>query len=704
MKRNFLLAIGLTLIVLVSTFAVIWFSSTQIQNSVVLRSYDSLPDAVQGMLRGEVEMLPVDKISLEALEPLESSTQVKLVSIPTYDFTYIGLNLRNSPLDDPKFRKAMLLGFNRANMLNESLGSFGRNLGPGLFSSAYSTVGWPTVKDEYPFDPGKAKLLLDSDGYNATSSSTYRIDPSTNQTLRLMTVISRLTQPQEVAAAASFATDMQNIGLPIVSLPMSNIDFNEALKTYTFDLFVDSQSANAAPTWLYTLFDSKNDVFPVPLSTNLVGFENSTYDGYASQLLSSNNLDQLQSAAEKCQEILAANLPVLPVFSENFLIVAASQLPVNQVTGSIIETVRSTVINMLKDPNFSPPLRIGVTPDFDSLNPTTATNQADWIAISLLTEPLISTDQYGNLKPALAQGWTVSDDGTIITMVIRQNATFYNGQSITVDDVAATINWLSENTKPSSPLYVTMTEIKRADSLDQRTLRIALTEPDRFVVNAFTSLFALPSSRLFSGPLGSDSVGGQLLVSSGPLIIREFTQMNGVSMQLNTLYFGKTRNLENINAFQVETIQGVQFSGSLITISSQPLILEAQPVANASYSVCIYDQNGLTTECAPGSYMSQGTYSAVFPIDARFHQGTYWVESAVYGNLPNGTFVILDEKTMTVRSSPLIPLIIFALLILGVGVLVAMRTPKGVRHRRRRRGNRSVRRTGRSRRVAKSPR
>jgi ABC-type transport system substrate-binding protein len=700
MKRNQLLAIGLLLIILVSAVTVFWLSTSQIQDSVILRSYHSLPDAVQGILDGQVEMLPINKISLEALQPLENSTQVKLVSIPSYDFTYIGLNLRNSPLNVLKFRQAMLFAFNRPRMLNQSLGRFGEILPPGLFSSAYSTIGWPSVNDQYGYDPAKAKLLLDSEGFNETA--TFRIDPSTGETLRMMTIISRLTQPQEVAAAASFAKDMQSIGLPIVSLPMSNLDFNEALKTYTFDIFVDSQSANAAPTWLYTLFDSKNDISPVPLSTNLVGYSNSTYDDYAAQLLTSNRPDEIRNAAEKCQEILAADLPVLPLFSETSLIAVNPQLPVNQVVGSIRETVRSSVINILESPSFSSPLRIGVTSDFDDLEPTLSSNQADWIALSLLTEPLISTDQMGNLKPALAQRWTVSGNGTLITIVIRQNATFSNGQSITVDDVVGTINWFAANTKPSSLLYPLMREVRKADTLDQKSFRIVLSQPDGFVINAFTNLFALPASRLSNNPSESDSIINQLLVSSGPLILREFTQTNGVSMQLNNLYFGGSpRNLEKINAFEGDTIQGVQlFSGSLVTISSQPLILETQPVTNASYNVCIYDQNDIATECAAGNYVSRGTDSAVFPVDARFHPGTYRVESTVYGNLPNGTFVIFDEQTMTVRTSPLIPLIIFALLMLGVGIAFGRRSLKVSRVRRKRRArSRTVRRAGQHRRV-----
>ena len=573
MKRDYFLAIGLLLIILVSVLTIVWLShSPSVQDSVVLRSYNSLPDAVQGILQGQVEMLPIDKIDLESLRPLENSTQVKLVSIPSYDFTYIGLNLRNWPLNDIYFRKAMLFAFNRPRMLNQSLGGFGETLHPGLFSSAYSTVGWPAAVDQYGYDPAKAQILLDSEGFN--QSSPFRIDPSTGQALRLMTIISRLTEPDEVAAADLFAKDMRSIGLPIVSLPLSDIDFNLALRVYTFDFFIDSQSASAAPTWLYTLFDSKNDVAPVPLGTNLVGYSNSTFDGYVSQLLTSYRPDEIQNAAEKCQEILAADLPVLPVFSKDILIAVSPGLPVTQIVGNIDETVRSSAISILKNPDFSLPLRIGFTSDFDNLDPTTTSNQADWTALGLLTEPLLSTDQQGNLKPALAQHWTISGDGTLITISLRQNATFSNGQSITVNDVVATLNWLAKNTKPSSLLYLIMKEIEKTDVIDQKTLKISLFRPDKFAMNSFTNLFALPANRLSSNPSALNPVAGQLLVSSGPLVLREFTQTNGVYMQLNNLYFGKSHRILRISTrLKATQYRAFNYSpGSLVTISSQPLI------------------------------------------------------------------------------------------------------------------------------------
>ena len=188
-------------------------------------------------------------------------------------------------------------------------------------------------------------------------------------------------------------------------------------------------------------------------------------------------------------------------------------------------------------------------------------------------------------------------------------------------------------------------------------------------------------------PLASNPVAGQLLVSSGPLVLREFTQTNGVYLQLNNLYFGESQNLENIDAFEATRVQGIQvWPGNQIKISSQHF--ELKQVSNASYSVCIYGQNGVAMQCVAGKYDGQDTYSAVFLVDSRFHPGMYRVEGTVYGALPNGTFIIFEEKRMIVRSFPLVPVIILVLLILVVvGVVVKRqnleRSMRRIRRKRR---------------------
>src|SRR5208282_5389863 len=154
-----------------------------------------------------------------------------------------------------------------------------------------------------------------------------------------------------------------------------------------------------------------------------------------------------------------------------------------------------------------------------------------------------------------------------------------------------------------------------------------------------------------------------------------FTQRDGVYMQLNNPYFGKpAESLGGIQAFEGLT--------SEVRISSSPILFDRQPVRNASYLLCIYDQNDLATQCVQGDNLGDGTYSAVLHVDSRFHVGPYTIESTVFGTLRNGTFIIFDKKTMMVNAFPLIPILISITLILAV--VIGFRGRERIRHRRRR--------------------
>ncbi len=687
MRKNPLTAACLLVIILSSGITFIFLTSPRpAPDVIVLKPYGSLQDAVQGLVKGEVDLLPIDKIDLQTLKPLQNNPQIQLVSIPTFDFTYIGLNQRNWPLSDVNLRKAMLYGFDRHAALSEVLGGYGESLHPGLLSSAYSASGWPVnLGDPYSYNTASARALLDSEGFNASSFGRFRLDPTTGQTLRTMVIYSRLGQPADVAAADLFAKEMQAIGLPIISLPMSDLDFNLAMRTYTFDIFIDSQASDSAPTWLFNLFYGLNDIYPIPLGTNLFGYTNPDFDSYLSDFLAPTDQQTARNAVNICQQILASDLPVLPVFSKSFLIAANSRLPVRSVVGSLEDSVRTTALAIVQNSTSPLPLRIGFTSKFNSLDPTTTPNHADWIAFNLVTEPLVSYDQKGILKPDLAQQWTISDDWYFITLTLRQNAQFYNGQTITPDDVVATLNWLMKNVRASSPLFPIVSEIAVAEVQNQKVL-VTLSVPDPYAIYSFTHLFALPKNRLPGDSSSSGFLRNQVLVASGPFNLREFTQSEGVYLQRNGAYFGQSVQIENIDAFEGE---GVLPTGS-VQISSSPLKIGGQPIQNATFRVCVYDRNDTAMECSTGTYAGNGAYSASSRIDSRFRAGQYRLESSLYVTLPTGVFIIVNQATLTLISLPLILLFILVALILAIAVFKRQELALllGIRKAKRRRGPR----------------
>jgi hypothetical protein len=173
-------------------------------------------------------------------------------------------------------------------------------------------------------------------------------------------------------------------------------------------------------------------------------------------------------------------------------------------------------------------------------------------------------------------------------------------------------------------------------------------------------------------------------------------------MQLNNPYFGKpAQNSESIQAFKDETIQGVMmFSGSEVQISSSPILLDRKPIGNASYRVCIYDQSDFVTQCVAGKYAGQGRYSAALSVDSRFPAGIYRVMSTVYGTSGNGSFVIIEEKTMVIRAFPIVLTLVVGTLIFVIAIAAVKR--ELARPRRRRKIRRKSRKMTLSKRIRQS--
>lgn len=635
-------------------------SPPPIQDAVVLKPYRSFLDAVHGLLRGEIDLLPMSQFDAQSLKSIQNESQLRMISIRSFGFTYIGMNLRNWPLSDLHFRQAMLYAFNRTGALKVVLGGYGEGLNPGLFSSSYQTAGWTRYgEDPYSYNTTTAKNILEENGFNVLPEEPYRNDPAVNQTLRTMFMFSRLSSAEDVAAADLFSNEMQSIGIPVISLPLSDLDFNQALRTYAFDVFIDSSPSSPAPTWLYPMFDSKNDIAPVPRGTNLVGFDNSTFDDQANLLMSNRNQSALQKAAENCQETLTRNLPVFPVFSKDILLAASSSVTVKPVVGSLEETIRQTAAAAVQNSSFHLPLRIGFPYPFQSLDPATSSNQADWVALGLVTEPLATLDQDGRLQPDLV---TWNQTYRTLTLHIRQDAKYYTGQPITANDVVATLDWISRNVGSPSPLYSLAKEISRVDLMDRSTLSIALSSADNFAVYGLTNLFALPENRLVNNPITTDFLESQLLVSSGPFVLHEFTQTQNLALQLNGEYFNQPApNIATINAYQANWI----IPGSHVSVSPQRLTLNGQPIDNASYTVCIYDQAGAVSRCVAGVNNGQGSYSADWQIDSRFQYGNYLVESSLSWTSQTGKSVILNDERMTINPLPILEILLFLALMAG---------------------------------------
>jgi len=106
------------------------------------------------------------------------------------------------------------------------------------------------------------------------------------------------------------------------------------------------------------------------------------------------------------------------------------------------------------------------------VNPLLALSDADRDLTALTYAGLIGTGPDGALVPVLAQSYDVSDDATVYTFVIRENARFHDGSAVTADDVVFTVK-KAQDPSLKSPQLANWANI-RAEAVDSRTVRFTL--------------------------------------------------------------------------------------------------------------------------------------------------------------------------------------------------------------------------------------
>ena len=85
------------------------------------------------------------------------------------------------------------------------------------------------------------------------------------------------------------------------------------------------------------------------------------------------------------------------------------------------------------------------------INPVLAITRADHDLVALTYSGLLKLTPEGTLTNDLAESVTISDDGRVYNIILRQDARFHDGVSVTAEDVAFTID-LIQNAELKSPL------------------------------------------------------------------------------------------------------------------------------------------------------------------------------------------------------------------------------------------------------------
>lgn len=109
------------------------------------------------------------------------------------------------------------------------------------------------------------------------------------------------------------------------------------------------------------------------------------------------------------------------------------------------------------------------------VNPVLATTKVDRDLVTLTYSALVELKPDGSLKPDLAESVTVSGDGLVYNVILKENISFHDEVSITAEDVAYTIG-LIQNPDIKSPLRGNWNGVT-VEVISEQELNFVLTDP-----------------------------------------------------------------------------------------------------------------------------------------------------------------------------------------------------------------------------------
>src|ERR1043165_6665508 len=120
-------------------------------------------------------------------------------------------------------------------------------------------------------------------------------------------------------------------------------------------------------------------------------------------------------------------------------------------------------------------LRIGLAEDPDNLDPTTAGSYVGRIVLAAMCDKLFDIDANLNIVPQLALSHETSEDGKTVTIKLRPNVKFQDGEPFNAEAVKFTLD--RHMTKEDSKRKAELSQIDKVEVADPLTVRLLLKAP-----------------------------------------------------------------------------------------------------------------------------------------------------------------------------------------------------------------------------------
>jgi peptide/nickel transport system substrate-binding protein len=182
-------------------------------------------------------------------------------------------------------------------------------------------------------------------------------------------------------------------------------------------------------------------------------------------------------------------------------------------------------------------LRVGLAEDPDNLDPTTAGSYVGRIVLASLCDKLFDIDGQLNIVPQLALSHDTSADGKTVTIKLRPNVKFQDGEPFNADAVKFTLE--RGLTKDDSKRKAELSQIDKVEVVDPLTVKLLLKAP-------FSPLIAQLTDRagMMVSPKAVKEAGDKFVnkpICAGPFRFAERVVQDHITLERFADYWDKDR-------------------------------------------------------------------------------------------------------------------------------------------------------------------
>jgi len=187
-----------------------------------------------------------------------------------------------------------------------------------------------------------------------------------------------------------------------------------------------------------------------------------------------------------------------------------------------------SVAAVVASPASAQQLRIGLQEDPDILDGAKNWTFVGRLVMQALCDKLVDIDTKANIVPMLATSWTATEDGRVLTMTLREDAVFHDGEKL--DAAAVKFSLDRALTMPDSRRKSEIAAIQAVEVKDAKTVRIEMKQAFSPLLAQFADRAGIIHSPKAVQAAGNDQFGNKP-VCAGPYKFVERVAQDRIVME-----------------------------------------------------------------------------------------------------------------------------------------------------------------------------